>query len=181
MTGADRAPRVGIARSVRRLPRLLAGTVVVVLASIAVAACGGTGVTTLTSPGTTTPGVTLATETSPVGRILATGTGFTVYDFAPDTSQSSTCVTSVCVELWPPVLVTGPPTVAPGLHAALAGTVRRPDGALQATYAGHPLYTWIGDSKRGAITGQALLNSGGYWYVISAAGAQIDTAFNVLS
>ncbi|MGH9083402.1 MAG: hypothetical protein ACRDWN_08665 [Acidimicrobiales bacterium] len=50
---------------------------------------------------------------------------------------------------------------------------------MQASYGGHPLYTWKGDGKPGMITGQALLNAGGYWYVIAPSGQQITTQFTV--
>lgn len=148
-------------------------------ASLLLGACGGTGYSTVSGTPTTTPNVTIATEPSPEGRILATGTGYTLYDFAPDTPTRSTCITSICQELWPPLVVTGAPTVATGLERSLVGTVRRPDGSLQATYGGHPLYTWKGDDKPGMVTGQALLNAGGRWYVVSPTGAQITTHFIV--
>lgn len=143
------------------------------------AACGGGTVSAPSSPPTTTPGVTLSLEDSPVGRILATGTGHTLYDFALDSPRHSACTSPTCVELWPPLLVEGTPTVAKGLRASLVGTLKRPGGELQVTYGGHPLYTWSGDTKAGMVTGQALDNAGGPWYVIDAAGRQITTPFTV--
>ncbi|MGH9109539.1 MAG: COG4315 family predicted lipoprotein [Acidimicrobiales bacterium] len=160
--------------------RLLVSGTIVAMAGVLLAACdGGTNATVQTGPPTTTPGVTLATVSSPAGPVLATGTGHTLYDYSPDTPGHSACVTSVCVTVWPPLIVTGHPTVGKGLQPALAGTVRRPGGALQASYGGHPLYTWKGDGKPGMITGQALLNAGGYWYVIAPSGQQITTQFTV--
>ena len=50
------------------------------------------------------------------------------------------------------------------------GTIRRPDGSLQATYDGHPLYTYIGDSSRGQNTGNKLDLNGGYWYEVPVSG-----------
>ena len=121
--------------------------------------------------------MTIAEEPSPAGPILATGTGYTLYEFVPDTPTKSTCVTSTCVFLWPPLIVTAAPTVGPGLHRSLVSTLRRPDGSTQVAYGGHPLYTWNSDTKPGMTTGQALLNEGGYWYVLSPAGKPITTAF----
>ena len=128
---------------------------------------------------TTSTGISLSTELSPVGRILATPAGFTLYDFTPDTPTSSACTSALCVRLWPPLVTTGPPTVGKGLDPSLVGTVRRPNGQLQVTYGGHPLYTWIGDDHPGMVTGQALLNVGGYWYVIAPSGEQVTTPFTV--
>lgn len=162
--------------------RRLLGAAGLAAGALALAACSG-GVTTasFTVTPTTTTGVTLSSEPSPAGRVLATPQGHTLYDFTPDTPTSSACVSGLCVRLWPPLLTSGRPTVGRGLDQALVGTVRRPDGSLQVTYAGHPLYTWIGDNRPGMITGQALLNVGGYWYVLAPDGKEITTAFTVAS
>jgi predicted lipoprotein with Yx(FWY)xxD motif len=170
----------------RATRRARAGTVVTAVASLAlfgvlVGACGGTGATSeafSTTP-TTATGVTLSTELSPVGRILATPSGYTLYDFTPDTSTSSACTSGICVRLWPPLIATGAPNVGRGLDKSLVGTVRRPNGQLQVTYGGHPLYTWIGDGHPGMVTGQALLNVGGYWYVVAPDGEQVTKPFAV--
>lgn len=132
-------------------------------------------------PTTTTPGVTLSTEASPVGHVLSTATGYTLYDFAPDTPTSSACVSAVCVLEWPPLTVPAgaTPTVAHGLHPSLVGTLRRSDGSVQVTYGGHPLYQWNADVRPGMITGQAIDNEGGRWYVVTPSGAQVTTPFSV--
>lgn len=162
--------------------RRLVGAAGLVVGGLALAACSG-GITSasFTVTPTTATGVTLSSEPSPAGRILATPEGHTLYDFTPDTPASSSCVSGLCVRLWPPLLTSGRPTVGRGLQQSLVGTIRRPNGTLQVTYAGHPLYTWIGDNRPGMITGQALLNVGGYWYVIAAGGREIKTAFTVAS
>lgn len=165
----------------RSAPRvLLLGTCLVAGGALLAACDGRPTVTSLSGTPTTDPSVTLATEPSPDGPVLTTGTGHTLYDFAPDTPGRSECITSVCVELWPPLLVTGRPTVGKGLIQGMVGTIRRPGGTIQVTYGGHPLYTWRGDTKAGMITGQALLNAGGYWYVVSPSGQQLTPPFAVL-
>lgn len=168
----------------RRARHLVAVGASLLLGGGLLAACGGGGgggaVSTLSSPPTTDPSVTIGTISSPAGPVLATGSGHTLYDFAPDTPTRSACITSICVEVWPPLIVHGQPTIGKSLQQSLVGTIRRSDGELQATYGGHPLYTWKGDSKPGMITGQALLNAGGYWYVINPSGQQITEQFTVL-
>ncbi len=128
---------------------------------------------------TTTPGATISLENSPVGKILATGKGFTLYDFAPDTPTHSACVTQSCVFLWPPLIENGPVTLGKGLQRSLLGTITRSDGSRQITYGGHPLYTFNSDVKRGMVTGQALDQSGGPWYVVRPSGAQVTSGFSV--
>jgi len=166
---------------VSRLRRLLAGAAALAASGVLLCACAnGITATSFTVTPTTTTGVALSTEPSPVGRILATPSGRTLYDFTPDTPTSSACTTGLCVRLWPPLLTsTTTPPVGPGLRRSLVGTVRRPDGQLQVTYGGHPLYTWIGDTTPGMVTGQAILNVGGYWYVVAPSGRQITTQFRV--
>lgn len=173
-----------------RVRRHLAGAAALATCGVLLGSCTSTiDASSFTVTPTTARGVMLSTERSPAGRILATPSGRTLYDFTPDTPTSSACTRGLCVRLWPPLLTTGTTgttgatgaggSVGRGLRRALVGTVRRPGGQLQLTYAGHPLYTWIGDTTPGMITGQALLNVGGYWYVLAATGRQITTPFRV--
>jgi Secreted repeat of unknown function len=67
------------------------------------------------------------------------------YSFAPDTPSRSNC-NGTCAGYWPPV--TGTPAAGPGVTGKL-GTIKRSDGATQATYDGHPLYTYIADTAPG--------------------------------
>ena len=69
--------------------------------------------------------------------MLTNAKGLTLYSFAPDTMTTSHC-NGACAQLWPPVR--GPVTAGPGVTWKL-GTIKRSDGAIQATYNGHPLYT----------------------------------------
>ncbi len=96
-------------------------------AALLLAACGGGGVTTLSAPPTTDLSLTLTLQRSPVGPVLATGAGNTLYDFAPDTPTHSACPHDPCVLQWPPLLESGPVRVGKGVNAALVGTLQRPD------------------------------------------------------
>ena len=53
------------------------------------------------------------------------------------------------------------------------GTIRRSDGKLQATYAGHPVYYYVGDRSPGEVNCQAAAEFGGYWYVLRADGTAV--------
>ena len=57
---------------------------------------------------------------------------------------------------------------------SLLGVTRRADGTRQVTYAGHPLYRFVQDTKPGQTNGQGLKLSGAEWYVLSPAGTKID-------
>jgi predicted lipoprotein with Yx(FWY)xxD motif len=142
-------------------------------------ACAGAGVTTLSSPPTTDISLTLTLQHSPVGPILATGGGDTLYDFVPDTPTHSACLNDGCVFQWPPLIKDGPVRVGKGVDPSLVATLRRPDGATQLSYGGHPLYLYNGDVSPGVVMGQAIDQDGGPWYVLDAQGKQITTPFSV--
>jgi hypothetical protein len=61
-------------------------------------------------------------------------------------------------------------TAGSGVTGTL-GTITRSDGTMQATYDGHPLYTYAGDSAPGQNKGNGLNVSGGLWYEMTASGA----------
>jgi len=111
-------------------------------------------------------GVTLKTATIGGVTVLTNAKGFTLYRFAPDTPRTSEC-TGSCASYWPPV--TGRPKAGPGVTGKLS-TIKRPGGTEQATYDGHPLYTYIGDSAPGQANGNKLDLNGGYWYEVRASG-----------
>jgi predicted lipoprotein with Yx(FWY)xxD motif len=111
-------------------------------------------------------GVTLKIAKIGGVTVLTNSKGHTLYRFAPDTPAASRC-TGSCAAYWPPV--TGTPKAGPGVTGKL-GTIRRPGGATQVTYNGHPLYTYIGDSGPGQAHGNNLNLNGGLWYEIRVSG-----------
>lgn len=98
--------------------------------------------------------------------LLTNAQGLTLYSFAPDTPAKSACYGS-CAAYWPPV--PGPATDGPGVTGRL-GTIKRTDGSTQATYDGHPLYTYIGDSAPGKDSGNNLNLNGGLWRDVPVTG-----------
>src|SRR5215472_11175595 len=89
--------------------------------------------------------------------VVANAQGFTLYSFAPDTATASKC-NGACAQIWPPV--SGPAAAGRGVTGRL-GTITRADGATQATYDGHPLYTYLGDTAPGQANGNNLNLNGG--------------------
>jgi predicted lipoprotein with Yx(FWY)xxD motif len=111
-------------------------------------------------------GVTLKTATIRGVTVLTNAHGLTLYWFAPDTPTTSACAGS-CAVYWPPV--TGSPRAGPGVTGTL-GSITRPGGAVQATYDGHPLYTYIGDGGPRQARGNNLDLNGGLWYEVRVSG-----------
>ena len=108
---------------------------------------------------------TVKTATIAGVTVLTNSKGFTLYSFAPDTATTSTC-NGTCAQNWPPV--TGPVTAA-GVTGTF-GTIKRSDGSIQATFDGHPLYTFVGDTAPGQAKGNGLNAAGGLWHEITSSG-----------
>jgi predicted lipoprotein with Yx(FWY)xxD motif len=111
-------------------------------------------------------------KTTKIGgaTVLTNAKGFTVYWFAPDTSTMSKC-NGACAQSWPPIK--GPAT-APGVKGKF-GTIKRADGSVQATYNGHPLYTFVGDTAPGQAKGNGLNAFGGLWHEVTTSNATSHT------
>jgi predicted lipoprotein with Yx(FWY)xxD motif len=108
-------------------------------------------------------------KTAKIGSVtvLTNAKGLTLYSFVPDTSTQSNCNGS-CAHFWPPVK--GPVTAGAGVTGKIS-TIKRADGSTQATYNGHPLYTYVGDTAPGQNKGNGLNLSGGVWHEVTASGA----------
>ena len=106
-------------------------------------------------------------KTAQIGgaTVLTSSKGFTLYSFAPDTPTTSRC-NGTCAQNWPPVH--GPVTAA-GVTGTFA-TIKRSDGSAQATFDGHPLYTFVGDTSPGQASGNGLNAAGGVWHEITTSG-----------
>ena len=151
-----------------------AGLVAVALGG---AACGSTSTTPAASggqPSTAAPSggggsssSALTTAKISGAKVLTNSKGFTLYWFALDTATKSNCNGS-CSQFWPPVK--GPVTV-PASVSGKVGTITRADGSTQATYDGHPLYTYKGDTSPGQNTGNGVNASGGLWHEVTVSGA----------
>ncbi|HET7572438.1 MAG TPA: hypothetical protein VFJ77_07195 [Gaiellaceae bacterium] len=110
-----------------------------------------------------------------LGRVLVDARGRTLYMFTHDRRGRSACY-GACAAAWPPLLVKAKPKALPGLKARLIGTTKRKDGRLQLSYARHPLYLFAFDRKAGAVTGQAVKEFGGTWWVLRATGKPVTKA-----
>jgi predicted lipoprotein with Yx(FWY)xxD motif len=151
--------------------RILLALPAAAVAATALVACSSAGAspTPSSSPSGSSPAAaaanTVKTATIAGVTVLTSSKGFTLYSFAPDTSTMSKC-NGTCAQSWPPV--TGPVTAA-GVTGTF-GTIKRTDGSVQATFDGHPLYTFVGDTAPGQNKGNGLNAAGGLWHEITASG-----------
>jgi predicted lipoprotein with Yx(FWY)xxD motif len=140
---------------------LTAAAAVVFAVSVATASSGQA------VPATAGGTATLRTTTIGGVSVLTNSSGRTLYWFAPDTPSKSVCY-GTCAAYWPPVI--GNPAAGPGVTLSKVATIARTDGTIQVTYAGHPLYTYIGDTAPGQANGNDINLNGGFWHEVPAAG-----------
>ena len=120
-----------------------------------------------------------ASQKAPTGtlvsihKVLADARGHTHYLFEKDKNGMSSC-NGACVAYWPAVFTAAKPRAGAGVRASLLGRTKRSDGRRQVTYAGHPLYTFVGDKKAGQTTGEGLTDFGAAWDAIAPNGRPIE-------
>jgi predicted lipoprotein with Yx(FWY)xxD motif len=134
------------------------------------AACSSSSGTGGSGPVPPATGDAVSAQATSLGTILVDGRGRTVYVFANDKANASTCA-GACAAVWPAVPAPAIlPTSLPGVTGTL-GMTARSDGGHQLTVAGHPVYTFSGDSVPGQTNGQGVNLNGGLWTVVSPSGA----------
>jgi predicted lipoprotein with Yx(FWY)xxD motif len=111
---------------------------------------------------------TVMLKTATIGGVpvVTNAEGKTLYWFVPDTASSSKCYAQ-CASYWPPVI--GRPKAGAGVTGTL-GTITRTNGQVQATYDGHPLYTYVGDTAPGQAHGNNITLNGGLWHEVRVSG-----------
>ncbi len=154
---------------VGRVPAVLGAAVISVVALAllggALAGAGGTSGTGSSSTASSASSSGLRTTTVAGATVLTNAAGRTLYSFAPDSATKSVCNGS-CAAYWPPV--SGPLKAGAGVTGKLS-TITRADGSTQEVYNGHPLYTYIGDTRPGQANGNNLNLNGGFWHEVVVA------------
>jgi predicted lipoprotein with Yx(FWY)xxD motif len=121
-------------------------------------------------------GTVSTAKSAKYGTILVAKNGRTLYRYTLDTKGVNKCTSNPgCKPYWPQLLVKAgvKPTVGGAASAALVGTIKAKTGWRQVTYAGYPLYMYVGDSKAGQLKGQ---NFQSEWYVVNTKGAFVKHA-----
>jgi predicted lipoprotein with Yx(FWY)xxD motif len=172
--------------------RIFSLTALAVISALVLAACGGSS-NSSSSGGASTPSYganaapsapkssaptssaasVVSAKSSSLGTFLVDAKGQTLYLWDADHGSMSTC-NGACAADWPPLTTKSAPKAGSGVKASLLGTTKRADGTQEVTYAGHPLYTFAGDTTPGQTTGQGSAAFGAPWWVVTPAGKAIQ-------
>lgn len=145
-------------------------TVVLASAAGAVSAANARGGPT---PARAAGAATVELRHTSLGEILVDSAGHTLYEFTRDRGAKNSCVSiSGCSRAWPSLPASGRPTAGPSVKSAELSSISVP-GGKQVTYAGHPLYTYVGDTRAGETGYVGVSAFGGSWYAINASGQAV--------
>lgn len=140
------------------------------LLGVATALAAAVATTALAAPGrTASGGALISLRTTALGTVLVDGRGRTIYLFEKDRNGISACTTT-CAQYWPALTSHARPGAGSGVHQSLLRIGRRD----QVLYAGHPLYTFSGDTRAGQTSGEGLTNFGAGWYALAASGRKVE-------
>jgi predicted lipoprotein with Yx(FWY)xxD motif len=156
------------------------------LVPLALAGCGsgggayGGGSSTASAPApvtsvTSARAPALAVKKTSLGRTLVDAKGRTLYMFGADSKNTSNC-SGACASNWPPAAAPKTIKVGSGVSKSSVRAIKRSDGSRQLSYAGHPLYRFIGDAKPGEVKGQGINAFGGIWHAVAPSGKAIGVA-----
>jgi predicted lipoprotein with Yx(FWY)xxD motif len=158
------------------------GLVVIGAATAVLLAACGSGVTSGTVPapapqsgaiGTTMAVSLTATMSADFGTIVVDQNGRTVYRYSKDTTNpSASNCTGACARTWPPVTAGNGPVQLQGVARSAVGTIGRPDGTVQLTLGGAPLYEFADDTSPGDVKGQDVDD---FWAVTPTGGRVTTT------
>lgn len=140
-------------------------------AALTVLSAGAFALATTAAGATSTKPVRVQQRATARGKVLANSSGFTLYVFTRDGKNRDTCVkVRGCTGTWPVLKTSRNPVAGEGVRTSLLGTITLAHGVKQVTYAGRPLYGYVGDSSPGQTGYVGTPQFGGTWYAITAAG-----------
>ncbi len=145
-------------------------------ASLLLAACGSSSSSSSTSAAassssTSSSGAAVKTASisSVGGTVLVDAQGMTLYHLSVEHPGKFICTSSACLAIWHPLTV--PSGSRPSGSVGSLGATKRPNGEMQVTFRGEPLYTFVKDRSPGQATGQGIKDVG-TWTAVTPGGAK---------
>jgi predicted lipoprotein with Yx(FWY)xxD motif len=156
-----------------------------IAALLLLAACGGSSSSNTTSAAASTQPAAQTSNSSSssaalvksasnsLGTILVNSQGMTLYHLSGEVNGKFICTSTACVGIWHPLIAPSSGAAPSGVGSL--GTVKRPDGTVQVTYKGTPLYTFAGDQQPGETKGQGIKDVG-TWSVVTTSSTSTPAA-----
>ena len=114
-------------------------------------------------------GAVIRVRNAPYGKVLhEKRSGLAAYLFTKEKRGRGPRCFGACANAWPPIKTKGRPIAGKGVDQDKLGTVARGSGRM-VTYAGRPLYFYVGDSP-GQILCNDVFEFGGDWFVVGPDG-----------
>jgi predicted lipoprotein with Yx(FWY)xxD motif len=156
-----------------------------IAASLLIAACGSSssGKTTGSTAGkqsveqtasNTSSAAVVKSASSSLGTILVDSQGMTLYHLSGEVNGKFICTSSACLGVWHPLIA--PSGGTPSGEVGSLGTVKRPEGTMQVTYKGTPLYTFAQDKQAGETNGQGIKDVGTWSVITTSSGSAAPSA-----
>jgi predicted lipoprotein with Yx(FWY)xxD motif len=108
-----------------------------------------------------------------LGTILVNSQGMTLYHLSGEVNGKFICTSTACLGVWHPLIASSSGT--PSGTVGSLGTVKRPEGTIQVTYKGTPLYTFTGDKQAGETKGQGIKDVG-VWSAVTTGSSSTAAA-----
>jgi predicted lipoprotein with Yx(FWY)xxD motif len=154
--------------ALRRLPKTALLLVIVGLSLLAAACSSSPSSSSGLQPRPGKSGLTLFGYKTTLGQAVGSIAGIVAYTDTAENGNHFVCTSSSCTTTWHPWLTDGAKVrAAAGVQQSLVGTVKRPDGTVQMTYGGHPLYLYAHTKQAVQANAQG---AGGVWYVVGTDG-----------
>ena len=155
--------------------RLIMKLIAAVAVSSLLAACVSSSSSSSSASASNVSAGTAVVKTASVSSlgasVLVDGQGLTLYHLSGEQNGRWICVSAACMKLWHPLAVPTGGSLS-GSVGSLA-SVKRPGGAVQVTFKGLPLYSFIGDTKPGEAKGQGVKDVG-VWTAVTANGSTVS-------
>jgi predicted lipoprotein with Yx(FWY)xxD motif len=155
-----------------------------VAASLLLAACGSSSTSSNTTSaaastqpaaqiGSSSSGAVVKTASNSLGTILVNSQGMTLYHLSGEVNGKFICTSTACLGVWHPLIASSSGT--PSGEVGSLGIVKRPEGTMQVTYKGTPLYTFTGDHQAGETKGQGIKDVG-IWSAVTTGSSSTAAA-----
>ncbi len=148
-------------------------------AAVTLAVAATAGLAAVSSAATRHPATTVvkaAHNSHQNKQIVVDAHGNTLYRLTGDTPRHVLCTHRRvmgldCLVIWKPLTVRSSSTSAIKAGSGVSGALtllRRARNSYQVVLRGMPLYTYVGDSRRGDVNGEGIRSFGGVWHTVPA-------------